>query len=423
VKGRNTELLIEVLTLDPGIIKANNLGGPSPKQAELEQHAEAFIRTYRGDYEALNAVAKEAAHLLADPAIEQVVLGTGPAPKALAARVLKAHQVIANTPSAETSLMWAERVLGDKVNVASSTLFDAFSRGDADLVKTLRETVLEPALPHVAKEYFDSNGGDPAKAAYKLSLKTTFTMAALRMATVVADSNNVIKAATSSPDPTQRLGTQYKRTPLALKVLWGPGSVYGLYGAVLEIYEGRYINGARYAAGNAAGLATFVNAAAESAKTNPVPGGWQKKAGESLLQGASGQLLRAGVSLAPGLGAVTSTFSLMEHSQRDPSVGNNVSLVGDVAAIVGSSSFLAANLISGSVPVATAITGARALMLCRLGLLGWYGAALIVGGELYQVGYELHRRAHETNELDEMDGLKRVLGLKKKSVVLDDDEE
>lgn len=404
VRSLNSELLIELVKLDPGIISGTRLQGASPAQENLEKAADAFMRQHRGDYEALEAVAAEMASALANPAVDAAFRAGGVTAKALAPRVLQAHQIVAHTRAAEVSLLWAERVLADKEDPQASPLYDAFASGDAAFVQTLLDTVIEPALPHVAAQYFAANGHDAAQAAHKVALQTTFSLAAIRMTTLVYDTANVLKAAGSSPDPVHRLGGTYRGSTPMLRVLWGPGGVYGMYGAVLELYEGRYVNAARYGAAGTVGAVTFAAGAAQATKDDPKAGGWQKKVAEKLLSGTPGEILRKATSVTPALSAASSTFALLEHSQRAESVGNNVSLVGDLAAIGGSAAALAANLTRNPV---------RALALSRFGVVGWYGIALIVGGELYQVGRELRARSHAASPEDDFEGLKQVLGLKK----------
>ena len=186
--------------------------------------------------------------------------------------------------------------------------------------------------------------------------------------------------------------------------MWGPGNALGMAGAVLEIYEGRYLNGLRYGSGSASGLVTLTAAAAQAIKDDPHASSFASKTAGKLMNGTTGQLLRGAATVAPGVAAISSGFALAEHRQRPESVGNNVSLVGDVSAIAGSTAALSANL---------AKNPAKALTLARFGLLTWYGVGLIVGGELYQVGETLHEKSRGASAVSDFDGLTIVLGLKK----------
>ena len=362
------------------------------------------MRSNAVTYQALERAAQDAAQALAHPDVAQALAKGDTAAKALGAQVLAAYQQLAHTQAAPAALQWAEKLLGNAKTPEGKARYDAIAGNDPAFLAVLSTTVIEPSLPNVAKTYFEDNGGDAQAAAHRMSLHTTASMAAIRWSVLIADTANMVKASTASPDAVTRLGAGYQGTSPVLKVLWGPGSAFGLYRAVLEIYEGRYVNGARYGALSGAGVVTFGVAAAEAAQKKPTASAWQKKAAEKILEGPAGTALKKVASWSPGLGAVGSAFSLVEHTNRPTSVGNNVSLVGDVAAVAGASSLLAANVTSNE---------ARALTLSRVGMTGWYGAALIVGGELYEVGRQLRLRSAELSPDDHFEGLKHLLHLKK----------
>lgn len=405
VKALNAELLKELLVLDSGILSGTQRMGASAADSKLFQDTvDAFLRKHQGAYDALETAAKETAKALATPLLDNALRAGTADGNALAAQVLHAQQMIANTSSAESALMWSERVLADREQQGGGKLYDAYAAVAADLPLTLRDTVIEPALPQVAGVYLERNENNPAKAADKLATQTTFTMAALRMTVLVTDAESMTKAARTSPVALERAGAAYRGASPLLRILRGPGNLYGMYASVLEIYEGRYINGVRHGSASAAILFTHLAGRASTVVNDPTASTWEKQVATKLLTGTSGEVVKRGLAVAPGVLGTAAGFSYLEHSNRPTSVGNNVSLVGDVAVMAGSASLLAANVVKEPT---------RALTLARLSLIGWYGAALVFGGELYEVGRDLKKRSDATSPDRPSEGLKQVLGLKK----------
>ncbi|MBX7115897.1 MAG: hypothetical protein K1X64_16325 [Myxococcaceae bacterium] len=403
VEGLNKKLLKKLLAIDPDLLSPTRLAPDSPARAKLESAAQRFIHDHQADYAALETAAAKAAEALSNPLVEKAILANDARSAPLVEQVINAYRVIANTQSAGASLAWAERVLADKDN-ADPKLYRAFAKDDAAFDVELAATVVIPALPHVAARYYEETGRDAAKAAHKVALGTTASLAAIRMAAVIFDAGSVTKALGSSSDAIGRLAAVFSGTSTLMKVMWGPGNALGMAGAVLEIYEGRYLNGLRYGTGSASGLVTLTAAAAQAFKEDPHASSFASKTANRLMNGTTGQLLRGAATAAPAAAGLSSVFAFAEHRQRPESVGNNVSLIGDATAIVGATAALSANLTKNPV---------NAVKLARFGLLSWYGVGLIVGGELYQVGETLHEKSRNASAVSDFDGLTIVLGLKK----------
>lgn len=260
-------------------------------------------------------------------------------------------------------------------------------------------------------------------------------------ASMIADMDNLSKVFMNPiPDPRIR-GRRYASgiNPLS-RMLWGQGSLVGLWNAGSMLTSGDYSNGSRYLLQTGTNFANYVSANGRAYRNIAKKGidlsnaswaervlrrwftmtRWHELIGW-LGKGRTADVAHIFPGIAPIIGTGFSALSLSERGNRPDSWANDVGAAGDVISLTSLAALSMGQHGEKFMKANPRLAPFQKLML-KGGKGARNGAALAVAADLYNVGSLLRSASHEADpdgHYHGMLGLMRAMHLSRQSVTDD----